>query len=289
MKQAIFKINGAPAPAGELTADTDNSMKFEGQNAVETSGQTVDATGPNTDDPNKFQLAEAMNRYAAVGTFYVDSGAADAYVLTGIGSFKAITAYIDGMEARFRPANNNTGAAATINISGIGVVSLTLPDGSNPPLGAILNTKDLKTRYNAGSTRFEIIDFIPAASTTVSGIVELATAAETDAGTDNVRAVTPLSLGVATQSLAANGYQRLPGGLIIQWGQATTGGGGSVTVNFPIVFPNALFSLSFAPFVNTAVFHSFQSPTATSFFLQSWDTTGAAAPNATVRYIAIGH
>jgi hypothetical protein len=35
------------------------------------------------------------------------------------------------------------------------------------------------------------------------------------------------------------GYQKLPGGLIHQWGTATTGGGGTVVQNFPIVFPTA--------------------------------------------------
>ncbi|SFW77188.1 phage tail protein [Pseudomonas sp. NFACC04-2] len=41
-------------------------------------------------------------------------------------------------------------------------------------------------------------------------------------------------------SLAANGYQRLPSGLIIQWGTAgTTNGFGTWT--YPIAFPNAVF------------------------------------------------
>lgn len=44
----------------------------------------------------------------------------------------------------------------------------------------------------------------------------------------------------ANQSLATNGYQILPGGLILQWG--TTGqivSGGNVVVTFPIAFPTA--------------------------------------------------
>jgi hypothetical protein len=37
-------------------------------------------------------------------------------------------------------------------------------------------------------------------------------------------------------SLSSNGYQKLPSGLIIQWGTATDG-----TITFPITFPNAAF------------------------------------------------
>ena len=40
----------------------------------------------------------------------------------------------------------------------------------------------------------------------------------------------------SNQLLATSGYQRLPGGLILQWGLATNG-----TITFPIAFPNACF------------------------------------------------
>lgn len=39
-------------------------------------------------------------------------------------------------------------------------------------------------------------------------------------------------------SLASNGYQKLPGGLIIQWGVISSSNG---TFNFPITFPNGCF------------------------------------------------
>lgn len=44
----------------------------------------------------------------------------------------------------------------------------------------------------------------------------------------------------SNQQLAANGYQMLAGGLILQWGKAgSLAGAGSVTVTLPISFPNA--------------------------------------------------
>jgi hypothetical protein len=64
----------------------------------------------------------------------------------------------------------------------------------------------------------------------------------------NNRAVTPLSLAGGfkygtNQSLSSNGYQKLPGGLIIQWGLCTTAGT-RVYVSFPLTFSNAVFSIT---------------------------------------------
>ena len=39
----------------------------------------------------------------------------------------------------------------------------------------------------------------------------------------------------------SNGYQKLPGSFLIQWGNFTVTSGGVVTVNYPIAFPNGVF------------------------------------------------
>ena len=69
-----------------------------------------------------------------------------------------------------------------------------------------------------------------------------ATAAEVDAGVLANLAVTPAGLGIATRLFSASGYQRLPGGLILQWGQVTLpvsgGNTSSVAATFPLSFPN---------------------------------------------------
>lgn len=46
-------------------------------------------------------------------------------------------------------------------------------------------------------------------------------------------------------SLSANGYQKLPSGLIIQWGYTVIATGGSVALNrtLPITFPNAILQV----------------------------------------------
>lgn len=62
--------------------------------------------------------------------------------------------------------------------------------------------------------------------------------------------ITPAQLAKAfqgaNQSLGgglANGYQKLPGGLILQWGSQDVGGAGSTPIVFPIAFPTAVISV----------------------------------------------
>ncbi|MEK2607683.1 hypothetical protein WLF18_00995 [Pseudomonas shirazensis] len=127
---------------------------------------------------------------------------------------------------------------------------------------------------------------VPDASTTVKGLVELATNSETQSGLDASLAVTPAGLtsrtatetrsgiaAVATQAvvnagvddaaivtpkklragismlLSSNGYIALPswlGGLIIQWGAATVAGGSGVTA-IPMSIGFPTTAFSFSP------------------------------------------
>lgn len=64
----------------------------------------------------------------------VDTGIENAYVLNFTSNF---TAYTDGIVIYWTPAHTNTGGAVTINVNGLGPVSLMMPDGSNPPTGVI--------------------------------------------------------------------------------------------------------------------------------------------------------
>ena len=53
---------------------------------------------------------------------------------------------------------------------------------------------------------------------------------------------------------AASGYQALPGGLMLMWGQyrAYIAEERSISVNFPTVFPNACLSFTATPYITTA-------------------------------------
>lgn len=73
----------------------------------------------------------------------------------------------------------------------------------------------------------------------------IASTAESQAWTNNTNVLTPLRLKEAlqgtNQSLVTSGYQKLPGGLIIQWGGASTSASVATVVSFPISFPTACF------------------------------------------------
>lgn len=82
---------------------------------------------------------------------------------------------------------------------------------------------------------------------TADQAVQVATAAQSRAMTANNVYLSPLQLANAftgsNQSLTANGYQKLPGGLILQWGSITTTTSPLGTpVVFPIPFPTACVS-----------------------------------------------
>lgn len=82
---------------------------------------------------------------------------------------------------------------------------------------------------------------VPSATESTSGRLQIATAAQAQAYTSDAVALTPLKMKQAmqgsNQSLAANGYQKLPGGLIIQWGSQLVNASTSTNYSFPLTFP----------------------------------------------------
>ena len=124
----------------------------EVQNVVEDSGQTLSAADLN-------QLGKAIADYVGNGDFYTDSGAADAYVLTVIGSKQSPTAYTDGMNIAFSIGNTNTGAS-TVNVAGLGVKNLSGSSGSALSAGDLTSGDVMNFRYDDGSGEFRLSPFV---------------------------------------------------------------------------------------------------------------------------------
>lgn len=76
----------------------------------------------------------------------VDTGVADAYVLTFDANF---TAYTDGIIIYWTPANSNTGAS-TINVNGLGPVAITNQDGTALVDGQIVADEITAILYRTG-------------------------------------------------------------------------------------------------------------------------------------------
>lgn len=92
----------------------------------------------------------------------------------------------------------------------------------------------------------------PAGTETIDGVASLALApGESCVVISGGAAESWYSLGLdsssfsANRSLASNGYQRLPGGLIIQWGVGAAGANyTNFTNNYPVAFPTAAFMIA---------------------------------------------
>jgi hypothetical protein len=121
----------------------------------------------------------------------------------------------------------------------------------------------------------------------------IVTTAEAQGWTNNTKAISPLRLVEAlkggNQSLSSSGFQRLPGGLIIQWGYSTTSGGGT-TVTFPFAFPNSC--LTVVASVNAANNNRLVSTgniNTTTFPAYVFQANTGANTDATFNWIAIGY
>ena len=203
----------------------------------------------------------------------------------------------------------------------------TVADASTTEKGIVELATDAETQAGTDTVRA----ITPAnlssrtATETRAGIIELATAAETQAGTDTVRAITPANLSSRTateartglvekatvaeaqaftaekyidaallnsalkganQLLNANGYQKLPGGLKLQWGFRSAASG-TVSVTFPIAFSSACYSVTATRATGGADIWppQIQSISTTGFtYIQSGNTTA----NMPVYWMAIG-
>ena len=131
----------------------------------------------------------------------------------------------------------------------------------------------------------------PYATTTDPGKVRLATDLESQEQTTDGGVLTARKLAVAFGGANTlredNGYQKLPNGLIIQWGAFETGAssaGGTAT--FPIAFPSKCLGI--------AVAHQNNSVSGGYIWVRFTTTTAVTCSSSTaqaayVRYIAIGH
>lgn len=86
-------------------------------------------------------------------------------------------------------------------------------------------------------------------------------------GTATDEALTPANFGTQND-LSTDGYQKLPAGVIMQWGEVTNTVG-TTTVTFPIEFPNAVFFVSNTPIDPRSPTNEFYVGGATN-----WTTTG---------------
>lgn len=118
-----------------------------------------------------------------------------------------------------------------------------------------------------------------------TGLVQLATDEEARAGADTAKAITPETLSATFQNMQGDyGFQKMPNGTILQWGKATvTGVAESGEILFPTAFPNKCTNVTITPLDSTASVRV-QSST-TGHFKAVHDMNGAVQIN----WLAIGY
>jgi hypothetical protein len=132
-----------------------------------------------------------------------------------------------------------------------------------------------------------------------SGTITLQTPATAGTNTLTLPAATTTLLGLTdftgtNQSLVANGYQKLPGGTIIQWGSVNSSSGGAATLTFPIAFPTACRSVIMTAFYGSGlplVFQTESALTTTSTTIGAWVVNAGSVTRTgqTAYYVAIGY
>jgi hypothetical protein len=185
--------------------------------------------------------------------YAVSSGSANAYAIT---LALALTANIQGMPIRFKANFTNTGAV-TLAINGMTAVAL--KKNVNAPLVAgDIQSGQIYTVCFDG-TYFQVFNG------TFLGVNDFAA------------------------NLSGNGFQKLPGGYIQQWGYCITDSNGIANVTFPTPFLVACYGAYPSAFVSGPVItanHAAPITTGASFI--TWALSGAVAPTISLYWNAIG-
>uniref|UniRef100_A0AAU6W263 Putative tail fiber protein gp53-like C-terminal domain-containing protein n=1 Tax=Pseudomonas phage Touem01 TaxID=3138548 RepID=A0AAU6W263_9VIRU len=155
-------------------------------------------------------------------------------------------------------------AGSVVLIGGPGAATVTLPAASSVPMGTTISLQS-NTSVNATNTISRqgndvIVGLVNGVATTASSFSFLFgdTATVTSDGVSNwiVSANSTANFIAAqflkAQSFAQNGYQKIPGGLILQWGRNETPASGQVVITLPTAYPNNQLSVSLNPFLGAA-------------------------------------
>ncbi len=191
--------------------------------ATSTTSLTVTGTGSKTwtvQSGRGFALGQRLRASSDDGT-KINEGIVTDYTGT------SLTINIDYVSGSGTHADWNIGVAGDRGAAGAGTGDLL----------AANNLADLASTATAFNTIKQ------AASTTNTGVIEIATDAEALAGSATDKAIVPSNF---LKDLSSNGYVKLPGGLIIQWGAMTPTSyteGTTNTITYPTSFSTACFGV----------------------------------------------
>lgn len=244
-----------------------------------------------------------QGQYQTQGANYgVDVGTTNNIAVTLSPAPTSISALV-GAPVRILLGHTATSTTVTLNVNGLGAKAVTTPTLMAIPLGTLAIGGIAEFIYDG--IEFQYQGDVPSGgggSGTVTSITALspaltggtitnagniginpASTAQVIAGTDNIQAITAAALaGAMASSLGSFGYQKLPSGLIIQWGYSTTITGAGDNLVLPIPFPHDCTVTSDAGYPGSGApsivsINRGSGPPWTTFKVWSWNL-GAGSP-----------
>jgi hypothetical protein len=301
-----YFTNGNPSTgvaATILDADFMNMVMLELTNVVTGAGLTLSKT-------TYTQVMSAIRRIGQNTVVLTDTGVANAYTATNAVPLVAGT-WVDGVVQAVKIAHANTGASTyapdgltAIPIYGLGLQPL---QGTEMAVGgtAILMRTTI-AGVNSGNSICVLMECAGGAQQVATATQSLHSvqfgqaqslfAALAGLSTQNfsVAAATltahAVNLGQFASVQAANGYFKLPNGVIIQWCSGTTSGGGA-TLTYPIAFPNGVLAAVPIFYSSSGAANSLaiNTPSKTAALVNAVNSSGSGVSGITVGCIVIGN
>lgn len=220
------------------------------------------------DPDNNIQLAASIDK-ASKALFYNDVGTPNAVHLTRGATNEQVETLFDGMVVFFSPANQNTGGA-TLKVNDLAAKPMKFNDSALQAGMLLIGVKYIAV-YQLSDDSFHI-DVVASGHDITKTVVN-------DDGT--IKDISGNKIAPSMDDFylydSGYGYQKLPSGLILQWG--ATGSNTNPVTLFPISFP-------VTPYV--VIGNDYWS--SGTFTVDSFDRSSFKLENAlTGRYIAIGH
>jgi hypothetical protein len=233
----VAACTGGEIQNGDLVELEYDGTQFQFTGQTATAGVFTGGTLTGTTGMSGAAFNEAQVAMASAATLAIGAAAGNYIAVTGTTAITAFDTVQAGTERTLEFA-----AALTLTHN---ATSLILPGAANITTAA----GDVAKFRSEGAGNWRCVGYMPAAGVALG----LASAATTLAGTNATQALTAAGFA-GNKSLAANGYYKLPGGLIVQWG--TTGsiaGSGTATFTFPIAFPTAVWAVVVTGFTGTNI------------------------------------
>ena len=281
--QTVFTLNAAPQ--SNNVVDIYISGIYQNKDTFTVSGTTLTFSKAPPAGTNNIEVQVTVT---------IALGETDASLVTYGGT--TVAAQLDAIPANFVQVTGNQTIGGVKTFSSPPVVpndSFSFAQLQNIPTGTILGRASADTGDVEALTGAQATALLSAASETVRGLVELADAAEAQALASAVVALTPARLADAfkgaNQSLNSTGYQKLPGGLIVQWGTNTIPAGtANNPVTLPIAFPNSFRSVTLG--VSLTVVTPFDAPGYSKKTLTGFSITNPyTGSEVVVDWLAVGH